>query len=739
MLIDDVLVDRLLLTNFQGQPIDIWIELSWAADFADVFEIRGAQRRGARHLPGPAGGAGPGGAPLRGARRPPLRDRDPAGRGLARRHGRGAAGAPWEAGARGWTLHLEPAERVEVKLRGGGGDRAGRAGDRSAGPTRSGRCPGDRPGPSRSARAATHEAYAAWAAQSTRFAGSNDLFTLALAHAVADLKALTVYHFGAPVISAGIPWYTCPFGRDALITGFEALLATPEVARDALRFLARLQGERDDPEPRRGAGQDPARDPVRRDGGGRRGAAHAVLRLGRTRRRSSSCSSSSTTCGPTTSQTVEALLPAAERALGWLDRCADRDGDGLARVRAPHARRGCATRAGRTATTACRSRTATPAEPPIALVEVQGYAVDARRRMAAHLPAARAAARRRSALVAAARRQAEAIERALLDGGEADLRDRARSRRAARWTPMTSNAGHLLFSRRRERRAGAAPWPRRCSGRGCGAAGGSGRSPPASRPTTRSATTTAPSGRTTTRSARWGWRRYGMTREAGRGAGRAVGGGAALPAAPAARAVLRPRRATAGAVPGALPGRLLAAGVVVAPPGSSSLRAVLGLFPDAPRGTLHVRFAVAPALARRAHARGLRVGRGARDAPLHARAEGGLRRGRGRGGRAAAGAHRGVSAVSPRSRKSERPPGSPPRPLQLRRSSRRFRTLRRASRETRAAVGGVELPASPRLGRVTGGGPCASSVRNGASWQGPWPASGGTRWPLLQAACRHPA
>ena len=105
-------------------------------------------------------------------------------------------------------------------------------------------------GPARSfeeSAAATHHAYAAWAAQATRFSASNDLFSLALSHAVADLKALTVYHYGAPVISAGIPWYTCPFGRDALIAGYSALLASPEVARDALRFLARLQGERDDP------------------------------------------------------------------------------------------------------------------------------------------------------------------------------------------------------------------------------------------------------------------------------------------------------------------------------------------------------------------------------------------------------------------------------------------------------------------------------------------------------------
>ena len=48
------------------------------------------------------------------------------------------------------------------------------------------------------------------------------------------------------MISAGVPWYASPFGRDALITGFQALLVNPEIARDALLFLAAHQGKRHD-------------------------------------------------------------------------------------------------------------------------------------------------------------------------------------------------------------------------------------------------------------------------------------------------------------------------------------------------------------------------------------------------------------------------------------------------------------------------------------------------------------
>jgi glycogen debranching enzyme len=45
---------------------------------------------------------------------------------------------------------------------------------------------------------------------------------------------------------AGIPWYVCPFGRDALITSLEFLPWFPEVARGTLAFLAEWQGTKVD-------------------------------------------------------------------------------------------------------------------------------------------------------------------------------------------------------------------------------------------------------------------------------------------------------------------------------------------------------------------------------------------------------------------------------------------------------------------------------------------------------------
>jgi len=41
---------------------------------------------------------------------------------------------------------------------------------------------------------------------------------------------------------AGIPWFSAPFGRDALIASIQTLMLNPEIARGTLRYLAQRQG-----------------------------------------------------------------------------------------------------------------------------------------------------------------------------------------------------------------------------------------------------------------------------------------------------------------------------------------------------------------------------------------------------------------------------------------------------------------------------------------------------------------
>src|SRR5205823_3070575 len=88
--------------------------------------------------------------------------------------------------------------------------------------------------------------YRQWAEAGARFETNEEALNSALAQAIADLKALSVFWDGRRVVSAGVPWYASPFGRDALITGFQALPVNPEIARDALLFLAAHQGKKAD-------------------------------------------------------------------------------------------------------------------------------------------------------------------------------------------------------------------------------------------------------------------------------------------------------------------------------------------------------------------------------------------------------------------------------------------------------------------------------------------------------------
>jgi hypothetical protein len=66
----------------------------------------------------------------------------------------------------------------------------------------------------------------------------------AVDQAVSDLRALWIHPTTRNVsyVAAGAPWYMALFGRDALLTAFEALLLGPEPALDTLDALAAYQG-----------------------------------------------------------------------------------------------------------------------------------------------------------------------------------------------------------------------------------------------------------------------------------------------------------------------------------------------------------------------------------------------------------------------------------------------------------------------------------------------------------------
>jgi glycogen debranching enzyme len=61
-----------------------------------------------------------------------------------------------------------------------------------------------------------------------------------------DLRVLVEEFDTGLLPMAGIPWFSAPFGRDALITSIQTLMINPEIARGTLRYLAAHQGKRVD-------------------------------------------------------------------------------------------------------------------------------------------------------------------------------------------------------------------------------------------------------------------------------------------------------------------------------------------------------------------------------------------------------------------------------------------------------------------------------------------------------------
>ncbi|TDB80757.1 glycogen debranching N-terminal domain-containing protein [Micromonospora sp. KC721] len=261
--------------------------------------------------------------------------------------------------------------------------------------------------------------------------------------AIQDLASLPLGRPQGPTaLVAGIPLYDQFFGRDTLTTGWQALLALRSPLRDALRANAALQGTRiddwRDEEPGamiHQAGDPPSsvlgEDPFDRYYGDYATPVDYVAMLGQYH----------AWTGDTA--TALELLPAARRALTWLDRYGDLDRDGLLeyRQRAP---RGVRHQGWKDAPDAIVDADGREQKDPIATCELQAYWYGALRNIVPVLVAAgdRVHAVR---LLGQAARLRRRINQQLwlddLDGYALGLGPDGQLLRV-----VSSNAGHLLLA-----------------------------------------------------------------------------------------------------------------------------------------------------------------------------------------------------------------------------------------------------------------------------------------------------
>ncbi|HEV2013393.1 MAG TPA: glycogen debranching N-terminal domain-containing protein [Candidatus Dormibacteraeota bacterium] len=175
---------------------------------------------------------------------------------------------------------------------------------------------------------------------------------------------------------AGIPWFSAPFGRDALITSIQTLMINPEIARGTLRYLAQHQGREVDPKREEEPGK------ILHEA---RYGELANLKLIPHTPYYGSVDSTPLflVCAVEMMDWLNdqdlfvELLPALLSALKWVDRYGDADQDGFVEY-AERASGGVRNQGWKDSSDSLLYPDGRPAELPAALVEVQGYVYQAK-------------------------------------------------------------------------------------------------------------------------------------------------------------------------------------------------------------------------------------------------------------------------------------------------------------------------------------------------------------------------
>ena len=409
--------ERLVLHNFDQSPRRVQIELAFAADFADLFEVRGAKR------------------PRRGEIRPP-------------EIGASAVKLSYFGLDHRLRTTLVQFDPVPARL---SQDGAEFVVDLAPGQSRSVfievNCNAVEPGSARRAFfiALRDRSRASRGASSraSSMSAVNESFNEVVRRSVSDLYMLLTDMPEGPFPYAGVPWFSATFGRDAVITALATLWLDPAIAAGVLGHLAATQATTIDAaadaepgkilhEARYGEMANLGEVPFHRYYGSVDSTPLFVVLAGAYLERTGDLA------------TLIRLWPNIEAALDWMERYGDRDGDGFIEYGRQTAN-GLVNQGWKDSSDSIFHADGTLARGPIAIVEVQAYAYAAWR-AAERIMQARRELRARPRLwpqggnVAASGSTRRSSTKQLggyvlaLDGDKRPCRVRA------------SNAGHALFA-----------------------------------------------------------------------------------------------------------------------------------------------------------------------------------------------------------------------------------------------------------------------------------------------------
>jgi glycogen debranching enzyme len=200
---------------------------------------------------------------------------------------------------------------------------------------------------------------------------SDQHFDGILHRSISDLRMMMTRTEEGYYPYAGVPWYSAPFGRDGIITALQTLWINPEIGRGVLDYLSRTQATEvslpRDAEPgkiihevRNGEMALLGEVPFHRYYGSVDSTPLYVLLAAEYVRRTGD------------EVFLERIWPNIERALEWIDTYGDTDGDGFVEY-ARKTDKGLFNQGWKDSWDSVRHRDGTIAEGPIALCEVQGY------------------------------------------------------------------------------------------------------------------------------------------------------------------------------------------------------------------------------------------------------------------------------------------------------------------------------------------------------------------------------
>jgi glycogen debranching enzyme len=281
----------------------------------------------------------------------------------------------------------------------------------------------------------------AWLAERSHVSVDEELVERVLRRALLDLRLLVSELDGERYYAAGLPWYATLFGRDSIIAATQALAFDPTMAAGTLRVLARRLGDTVDDEHDEEPGK--VLHELRQDELAAAGLTPFARYYGTVDATALFlCLLCEHADWTGSLDLFHELGPQVDHALGWIDRFGDFDGDGLLeyRRRSPS---GLDNHCWKDSWDGIPDERGAPLQPPIAVIEAQGYAVAAKRGLARLFELDGDGERAQTLRIQAAR-LAEELERFWLsDRGFYAIALDAQKRPSR---VLASNQGHLLWT-----------------------------------------------------------------------------------------------------------------------------------------------------------------------------------------------------------------------------------------------------------------------------------------------------